>query len=274
MSDILIGILLAIVGGAGFIAYKWWKGRDHDSTSPNQLIPTTQDHLAIDYIRSGVVKLKNGGYRLIVELPSLNIDLMEPEEKEGILERYRQVLNAIEFPFQYLQQSRVVDVSEYLDTLDTHKSNAKNPLLEKQLEYYSEFLVDLIRERSVLTKKFYLVIPYDEEKEMANRTYAKEKNKKGKKETAQSNSVYDEEKRFERAKKQLFLRGTMIERAFRRFQINPVILNDQEVLELFYTSYNKDRSVIQSFKNKKLEDYTTIRVKSGQRAKGGVNNEI
>ena len=57
----------------------------------------------------------------------------------------------------------------------------------------------------------------------------------------------------------------MIERAFRRFDIAPKILNDQELLELFYTVYNKDRSVIQSLRNTELNDYTSLRVKAQRR---------
>lgn len=244
-------------------------------------IPTTQDQLAIDYIKGGIFKLKKGGYRLLVELPSVNIDLMEMSEKEIVLEQYRQILNAIDFPFQILQQSRLIDVSEYQSTLKAQMGKLNNLLLKKQLEYYYDFVDELIRERSILTKKFYIVCAFDDEKENKNRTLLndkkKAKKKKGKKVKMDEQALAEEaflleEKQFEKAKKVLYQRGGMIDRLFRRFEINPKILNDQDVLELFYTSYNKDRSIVQSLRTKDLEDYTTLHVRT-KRKRGGESHE-
>lgn len=280
MEVILIGLLIGLFIVIGVIVWKVLqlkKEKEESKESEKEkYVPTTQDQLALDYIRSGIFKLKSGGYRLLIELPSVNIDLMEPEEKEVILQQYRQILNAIDFPFQYLQQSRIVDISEYLATLEGYARTEKNPLLKKQIEFYTEYLIELIRDRSVLTKKFYLVVPYDEEKESKNHSsYVAEKKKKEEKkkkkaqkknrELEEENDIYLEEKRFEKARKILYARGSMIERAFRRFDIAPKILNDQELLELFYTVYNKDRSVFQSLRDTNLTDYTSLRVKAQRR---------
>jgi hypothetical protein len=286
MTEILIGFALAITGAILYFGYKTYVSKELGEEAVDEkekYIPTTQDQLAMDYIRSGVVRLKSGGYRLLLELPSVNIELMEPEEREVVLQQYRQVLNAIDFQFQFLQQSRIVDVSEYLSTLEGFARTEKNPLIQKQVEYYTEFLVELIRDRSVLTKKFYLVVPFDEEKESKNKSgYQAEKEKRKKKEMAkkkkdkidvqkeEEDEIYLEERRFEKARKILYSRGAMIERAFRRFDIAPKILNDEELLELFYTAYNKDRSVIQSLKNKDIDDFTSLRVKAKRRDRNEV----
>lgn len=293
MTEVLIGLVIGIVGLMGFVFFKMMKAKKENpegKVEKEKFTPTSQDQLAFDYIRSGIVKLKSGGYRLLIELPSVNIELMEPQEKEVVLQQYRQILNAMDFPFQYLQQSRIVDIAEYLTSLEGFARKEQNPLIKKQVEFYSEFLIDLIRDRSVLTKKFYLVIPYDEDKETKNKSgyYAEVQKKKAKEkakaeikaggktkkkerdETPEENEVYIEEKRFEKARKMLYGRGAMVERAFRRFDIAPNILDDQELLELFYTAYNKDRSVIQSLRNTKISDQTSLRVKAQRRER----NEI
>lgn len=269
MYETLLGVGLGILGVAGFVGYKLIKGKDVESDK-EKYIPTTQDHLPFDYIRGGIVKLKSGGYRLLIELPSVNIQLMADEEQEMVLQRYRGILNSMEFPFQYLQQSRVVDVSDYIGTLQAKIKKEKNTLLQHQLEEYSSFLEELIRERSILTKKFYLVIPFDETKESKEKDPVykqqykqkdKSKNKKGEKDALPNNDdIFEEEKRFEKAKKALYGRGAMVDRAFRKFEISPTILQDQDLLELFYTAYNKDRSVVQSLRTQKIEDFMSIRV--------------
>lgn len=286
MFEIIVGLSIFLIGFSGFLAFKWYQKKsaeDEELAEKEKFIPTTQDQLAIDYIRGGVVKLKSGGYRVLVELPSVNIELMESEEKEIVLQQYRQILNAIDFPFQILQQSRIVDISDYLSQLEGFASTEKNPLIKKQIEFYTEYLIDLIRDRSVLTKKFYFVVPYDEAKENQNKNnwYAqkqkqkekeaqKNKKRKGKSFEEEEIDIYAEEKSFEKARKMLFARATMIERAFRRFDISPNILDDKELLELFYTVYNKDRSVIQSLRNANINDYTSIRVKAKRRNKNEV----
>lgn len=268
MGDIFMGVVLALFAFGGYLFYQFKIKNKEGEKEEEKYIPTTQDHIALDYIRSGIVKLKTGGYRLVIELPSVNIELMEPEEKEMILQQYSQILNAIDFPFQYLQQSRIVDITEYLSTLEGHMVQEKNPLIQKQIEFYSNFLQDIIHDRSVLTKKFYITIPYDEEaEEKKKQGYTQQVNKKDeskKKIAEEEDDVYAEEKRFEKARKQLYSRGTMIDRAFRRFDISPKILDDKGLLELFYTAYNKDRSVTQSLKHQDISDFTTMRVKTNK----------
>jgi len=265
MAYLMIAIMVVLLAFFGFVVMKVFSKNKEVEKEREVHIPTTQDALPFDYIRSGIVKLKNGGYRIAVEVPSINIDLMEAGEKQAILEQYREILNSVDFPFQILQQSRIVDISEYLDTIENLRRNAKSAFIRKQLQFYSGYLVDLIKNRSILTKRFYLVIPFDEEKENQKEKLRKKKKNQPKMET---NDIYKEEQNFEKARKQLYSRATMIERAFRRFDITPKILNDNELLDLFYTSYNKDRAVYQPLKDRNPSDYTTIRVKAKE---GGRN---
>jgi hypothetical protein len=231
-----------------------------------RFVPTTQDNLPIDKIRGGIVKLKKGGYRILVEIPSINIDLMEPSEKEVVLYQYAGVLNSFDFPFQYLQQSRVVDISEYLENIQKYKSQTKNPFMQKQLQFYSEFVVSLIRQSMILTKRFYMVIPFDEERERKLRGQQPIKKADGKEKT-----IADEEVEYEKARKQLFQRAKLVDNAFRRFGVNPRVLSDTELLDLFQTAYNKNRSVYQSLRGKDPSSYTSLYVKTG---KGGGNRGI
>lgn len=268
---VMLSIIVVLIGGLAVGILFWFKKKKEATKEKEKYVPTTQDQFPIDYIRSGIVKLKTGGYRIVIDLPSINIDLMEGSEKQVILEQYRQILTSIDFPFQYLQQSRIVDISEYLNTLGTIRATAKSKFVKNQLEFYSGYLIDLIKNRSVLTKKFYFVIPYDEERENKNKKKqiaqkAKDKQNKTKgKLLEEENDVYEEEQRFEKAKKQLFIRANLVERAFRRFEISPHILSDKELLDLYYTSYNKDRSVYQPLRDVNPSDYTSLNVTTKNR---------
>lgn len=279
-------ILIGFLGGlgiAGFSGYKKMKtnAKERDEEK-EKYIPTTQDQVPIEYIRSGVIKIKSGGYRIIVEMPSINIDLMDYNEKQHILRQYKEILTAIDFPFQILQQSRVVDIKDYLDQLDKTKALEDNLLIEKQLEYYQDFIKKMIKERSILTKKFFFIIPYDEKMELSKTTgYYAEKQKQRMKEQEkkikeakkkgikleneeENNEMIQEEKSFEKARKVLNGRGNLIMKAFKRFEISPRRLEDKEILDLYYTAYNKERSKIQSLNHVDIDDYLTINVKMSE----------
>jgi hypothetical protein len=151
-------MLLVLIGGVLYMVYILTKKKKESEEEKKKFVPITQDQLPFEYVRGGVVKLKKGGYRMVVELPSINIDLMEASEKETILQQYREILNSIDFPFQYLQQSRTVDISEYIETLKRIQRTTKSKFIHSQLEFYSSYLLNLIKNRSILTKKFYLAV--------------------------------------------------------------------------------------------------------------------
>lgn len=274
MGFIFIAAGIALIFGIIIILFDYSKKKKTVEQEKERYIPTTQDQIPIDYIRSGIMKLKNGGYRVVVEIPSVNIELMESDEQEIVLSQYRQILNGIEFPFQILQQSRTVDISDYRELLEKKMAETKNNLNRRLIGEFDVFLSQLIKERTILTKKFYVVVPYDEEREVrtvyATSETKKNEKKKKKKEKLdskkqQEKNILEEEKRFEKARKQLFMRANSVERVFRQFDISPSLLGDSEIAELFYASYNKERSVYQPLNEKDPSDYTTLRVKAGRR---------
>ena len=264
-------ILVLVVGG--MVVFNNFKNKVDKADDKEEYIPTTQDNLPIDYIRQGIIRMKNGSYAAVVKVPSINLELMEAEEKQVVHEQYKQILTSIDFPFQFLQQSRIVDVSDYLKKLEKIQQTNENQFARYQLEFYRDYVVDLVKTRSVLTKKFFLIIPFDAEKEkksfsssgsMFDIDVNKRKQKKKQKNENDSDDVMKEEQRFKLAKKQLFGRASLVKRSFSRFEINPEMLGDEELIELFYTSYNKNRSVYQPLTNNMSKNYSSIYVKKGE----------
>lgn len=272
LAFIFLGFMMIIVFAGGLMIYKFFKKNIDKDEEKEAFVPTTQDNIPIDYVRDGIIKMKNGSYASVIRVPSINIDLMEAEEKHVVFEQYRQILSAMEFPFQFLQQSRVVDVSDYLKKIEKIKLTTTNEFAGHQLDYYRQYIIDLVNTRSVLTKKFYIVIPFDEETEKKKKSRGgssafdfslNKKKEKNSKSEIKVDSVVEEEKRFDYARKQLNGRAGMMKRLFSRFDIQPEILHDDEIIELFYTSYNKTRSVYQSLGKDINENYSSLYVKKG-----------
>lgn len=272
LAFIFLSFMFILIAAAAILLFKYFKKNIDKEDEKDAFIPTTQDNIPIDYVRDGIIKMKNGSYASVINVPSINIDLMEAEEKHVIFEQYREILSAIGFPFQFLQQSRIVDVSDYLKKLEKIKLTTTNEFASYQLNFYQQYIVDLVSTSAVLTKKFYIIVSFDEEVEKRKKAKGgaskfdlslnkkKEKNKKNQ----ETENVIDEEKKFDFARKQLQGRAGMVKRLFSRFEITPEILHDDEIIELFYTSYNKSRSVYQSLGTKINENYSSLYVKKGR----------
>lgn len=262
-SLVFMIFLFAIFTGLGIFLFKKIQKNIKNDEETEKYIPTTQDNLPIDYIRDGIVKMKNGNFACVVKVPSINIELMEDDEKETVFGQYKQILGSISFPFQFLQQSRVADVSEYLNKLDRIRFETKNNFIKKQLDFYREYIDELVKTKSVLTKKFFIIIPFDEYKEKKQSSNSSGSLfdfsiKPKKKEEGSKDSVIEEEKKFEIARRELLSRAGLIQRSFARFEIRPERLGDDEITELLYTSYNKNRSVYQPLMKGAVNEYSTI----------------
>ncbi|MGN5650532.1 hypothetical protein [Bacillus sp. Brlt_9] len=235
-----------------------------------QKINTTQEQLPFEYIRRGVVKLKNGQYIKLIQVPCINTQLMEEEEKEMVREVYAGVLNSLDFKIQFYKQSRLVDINDYLAFLKERENTADNAFKMKGLNEYSRFIRELIKENSVQTKRDFLVISFREDTQK-NSTETNDNLKKYRKRDEDSKNTDEEEalieeKMFEKAFKTLSQREKTLLKQLRRFGIIGKILNDKDSFELFYIAYNKERSVYQSLKGINPNNFTSLYVKQD---KGG-----
>ena len=78
---------------------------------------SAQDFLAIDSIRDGVLVLKGNGLRAVLMVSSFNFALKSAEEQDAVIFQYENFLNSLDFPIQFIVQSRKLNILPYLDTL-------------------------------------------------------------------------------------------------------------------------------------------------------------
>ena len=58
----------------------------------------TKQFVDIHDIKDGVVILKNGSLRLILEISSVNFDLKSSDEQTAIIKAFQNFLNSLDFP--------------------------------------------------------------------------------------------------------------------------------------------------------------------------------
>lgn len=134
------------------------------STPDKPLAATTQDFLPIADIVDGIVIYKSGGAALIMESTSLNFGLLSQREQESVIASYAGLLNSFNFPVQIVVRSQRKDISSYMEFLSVAEKKVTNPKLATIMKSYKGFILDAIKKKNVLSKKFYVVIlftPYE-----------------------------------------------------------------------------------------------------------------
>ncbi len=95
---------------------------------------------------------------MVISTSAVNFGLLFETEQMSIIESFAGFLNSLSFPIQIVVQSRRLDVSSYLSTLDKALATQTNPLLKNMTARYREFVAGIIKEKNVLDKQFYVCL--------------------------------------------------------------------------------------------------------------------
>nr|MBD3359313.1 hypothetical protein [Candidatus Buchananbacteria bacterium] len=211
---------------------------------------TTQKHLDIAEIREGVVILKDGTLRSVILCSSINFALKSEDEQKALISGYMQFLNSLDHPMQIVIQSRQLDIEGYLRRLNEARKKQTNDLLKVQINSYIEYIQELIEIGEIMTKSFFIVIPYDPlgDKSKSFWTRLKELFTPGK-------LIKIKREKFLEYKEDLRLRINNIQSNLRGMGLETAVLDTQSLIELYYNVYNPRTS-----QNQKLRDINKLRI--------------
>ncbi|MBT4153953.1 MAG: hypothetical protein HOE53_04875 [Candidatus Magasanikbacteria bacterium] len=196
---------------------------------------STQASLPIAEIKDGVVVLKDGTLRSVLITSSINFALKSEDEQNALISNYVGFLNSIDFPMQIVIQSRQLQIEPYLEKLYEIEKNQANELLRVQIADYRAFMRELIDIGQIMTKRFYVVVPYNplSNKKKTWWTRFKEVLKP-------MASIRMKEEAFERRKGDLESRVRQIVSGLQGIGLQVQQLQTQELIELYYSTYNPD----------------------------------
>lgn len=201
---------------------------------------SSQDFVPIKEVRNGIVVLKDGGLRAILVASSLNLSLKSSDEQIAIINEFQNFLNGLDFSVQISVQSRRLDIRPYLLTLENRIKEQTEPLLKIQTKEYIEFIRTFTDEVNIMTKTFFIVIPYSETmiksggKILDNLIGGKNKETKDSAKTKDSLDLAS----FEEKRTQLDQRVGVIISGLGGMGIRASELKTDQVVELFYKTFN------------------------------------
>ncbi|MFN8472764.1 MAG: hypothetical protein U0822_11290 [Anaerolineae bacterium] len=126
-------------------------------------------HMGLEAIEDGVVRLAGHQYRGVLEVGSVNFGLAGEVEREGIVDSYAAFLNSLTFPVQVLVRVLPVDLETYLAEMERQAQTLAEPLDELARDH-AIFLRRLARHRTLLERRFYVVVPAEAEGLHASRS--------------------------------------------------------------------------------------------------------
>lgn len=198
----------------------------------------TQRHLLFKSIRDGVVVMKDGSLRAVLMVNSINFNLKSQDEQAALLQSYQSFLNSITFPIQIVVQSRTLDLDEYLQKLENVSKAQNNQLLQSQTLDYTDFVRELIGMANIMSKNFYVILPYtqsiQEKGGLLSRLFRK---------STGPTSLFAE------AKEELLRRANLIANGLGSLGLSNALLNTEELIDLFYATYNPDTAKRQKLFN-------------------------
>ncbi len=194
----------------------------------------TQEFVQIKEVRDGIVVLKDGGLRAIVLANSVNLSLKSSDEQQATILQFQNFLNTLDFSIQISIQSRRLDIRHYLLLLEDRMRVQSEPLLKLQTKEYIEFIKNFTESVSIMTKSFFVVVPYTHVNMGPKQGILKSLfGSKNKKEEEAKNQLDFEEKR-----SQLEQRVSVIQQGLSRCGIKSAQLGTEEVVEVFYKVFN------------------------------------
>ena len=201
--------------------------------TPKVKSKATQEFVPIKEVRDGIIILKDGSLRVLLMASSINLALKSQDEQQAIIGQFQNFLNSLEFTVEFSIQSRDLDIRPYIALLQDRYTKELDELMKIQIREYMAFIRDFTERANLMTKNFFIVIPYDPA--LINRGGGMlgslfPGSQKG------AGALADEQ--FEQYRAQLEQRVSVVEQGLVRTGVRVVKLGTEEVIELFYKLFN------------------------------------
>ena len=191
---------------------------------------TTQRFTEIETIDRNMAMFIDGSCSIVISTTAVNFGLLSEREQDATISAYAGLLNSLSFPIEILIRTQHKDVTAYLRLLEDQERKQKNPKLQKSIHDYRLFVAATVKEKDVLDKKFFIIIPFSSLELGISTSVLFGSRKKG--------LPYPRSYVFERALTVLSPKRDHILRLLNRVGLQAYQLTNDQLVRLFFTIYN------------------------------------
>lgn len=178
---------------------------------------SARSQIAIKGVRDNILILPDNRYRAILATSSVNFELQSADEQDAIVDNFQSFLNSLTTPIQILVRIRELDVDRYIEDFQLARASETQAIYKKQMENYGTFIRKLVAGNKILSRRFYVVIPYE------------------------NRQVTD----FKLVREQLHLEQEIVIKGLEKLGMTARPLSSLEILDLFYSFYRPEQAKIQ-----------------------------
>jgi hypothetical protein len=186
---------------------------------------SARQQIDINGVKDGVLLLPHNQYRAALHVSAINFELKSEDEQDALIDTYESFLNSVGVPLQILIRTREIDMDKYLDDLNDRLKNETETIYQQQLKNYDEFIRRLITTNKILTRHFYVIVPFDARHKME----------------------------FDLVKEQLSQSVDIVAKGLARLGMQARELSSLEMLDLFYSFYSPEQAKIQPLTDQALQ---------------------
>jgi len=187
---------------------------------------SSRQQIQIKEVVDNILVLPGNEYRQILETSSINFELKSEEEQDVIIDSFQNFLNSLPCEIQILVRVREVDIDRYIEDIGKIKDKETIPAYKKQIDGYCSFVKKLVSGNKILSRRFYIVIPYKHSERHQDIKLIKE---------------------------HLNLEKDIIVKGLERMQMKARSLTGLEILNLFYGFYNPESLKTQAITKETVE---------------------
>ena len=182
--------------------------------------------IRIKEVKDSILVLPDNQYRVILETSSINFELKSEDEQDVLIDSFQNFLNSLPCELQILVRVREVDIDHYIEQISHTKTHEKESVYKDQIGNYCNFIKNLVSGSKILSRRFYVVIPYHH--------------------VERSNDFY-------LIKEQINLNRDIVQRALEKLGMKARQLGSLEILDLFYSFYNPNQIKTQELKGHTIQ---------------------
>lgn len=185
---------------------------------------SSRQQIRIDGVREGILILPNKEYRMVLSTSSINFELMSEDEQDALIDTYQNFLNSLNTSFQIVIRIRELELDKYLNSFRKRINDKDEKIYKEQAENYIDFVGKLVTNNKILTRKFYVILPY---------------------------KASDQD--FTIVKEQLKQSAELVAKGLGRLGMQTQKLNSLEALDLFYSFYSPSSAKRQPLKEQTMQ---------------------
>lgn len=187
---------------------------------------SSRRQIKIKEVKDSVLVLPDNQYRVILETSSINFELKSEQEQDVLIDSFQNFLNSLPCELQIVVRVREVDIDHYLEQISQTKNQEKVKVYKDQITNYCQFIKTMVSGNKILSRRFYVVIPYH---------------------PVERNSD------FHLIKEQINLNRDIVQRGLEKLGMKAQQLDSLEILDLFYSFYNPSQIKTQELKGQTIQ---------------------